>query len=301
MAIFDNGCSNSFSPLFPSVFICVYLCASVARAALITGASRGLGRAVAEELARRGYSHLGLGCRKAVPGSEFLVPGSQPQQPGTSPSTTLGALSLSKGNQEPGTVWLCGDLSDPTVPDRLVREFLEFSGGRLDLLVNNAGAFTAGLVVKLTESDWDRQVAVNLSAPFRMMRAAAAALAASRGAVVNVSSLVGFHGGHGAAAYSAAKSGLEALTRAAAVEWGGAGVRVNAVIPGFLADTDMGRESSPEYVEEVLAASPLGRAADVAGSARVIAELADLPAVTGQVFSLEGRCGRPDAPPFVST
>jgi 3-oxoacyl-[acyl-carrier protein] reductase len=259
----------------------------MARAALITGASRGLGRAVAEELARRGYTHLGLACRKAVPSYWFLVPSSGGNKPGIR-------------NQEPGTTWLCGDLADPAVPDRLVREFLEFSGGRLDLLVNNAGVYVAGLVVGLPEFEWDRQVAVNLSAPFRMMRAAAAALAASRGAVVNVSSLVGFRGAAGSAPYAAAKAGLEALTRAAAVEWGGSGVRVNSVIPGFLHDTDMGRESSPEYVETVLAASPLGRAADVASAARLIAELAEMPAVTGQVLSLEGRAGRADAPPFAS-
>ncbi len=195
---------------------------------------------------------------------------------------------------------LPGDLANPSVPDRLVREFLEFSGGRLDLLVNNAGVFTAGLSATLSEAEWDRHLAVNLSAPFRLMRAAAGALMASRGAVVNVSSLVGFRGGHGAAAYSAAKCGLEALTRAAAVEWGPSGVRVNAVIPGFLHETDMGLASHPEYVKSVLAASPLGRAADVESAAKLVADLAEMPAVTGQVLSLEGRCGRHDSPPFVS-
>ncbi|HOX05715.1 MAG TPA: SDR family oxidoreductase [Planctomycetota bacterium] len=257
----------------------------MAKAALITGASRGLGRAVAGELARRGWTHLGLGCRTAVPSSQIAVPSDQ--LPGT-------------GNGEPRAAVFPGDLADPAVPERLVREFLEFSGGRLDLLVNNAGVFQARLAVELDEAEWDRQVAVNLSAPFRMMRAAAAALAASRGAVVNVSSLVGMRGGHGASAYSAAKCGVEALTRTAAVEWGAAGVRVNAVIPGFLADTDMGRASLPAYVRTVLAASPLGRAADVGSAARLIADLAGLPAVTGQVLSLESRCGRADAPPFDS-
>ena len=240
------------------------------RAALVTGASRGLGRAVAEELARRGWTHLGIGCRTPT---EFRTP-----------------------NPEPRTLVLPGDLADPATPDRMVREFLAFSGGRLDLLVNNAGEFQAGLVATLSEAEWDRHLAVNLSAPFRLMRAAGEALAASRGAVVNVSSLVGFRGAAGAAAYSAAKAGLEALTRAAAVEWGGSGVRVNAVIPGFLHDTDMGRASSPGYVAGVLAESPLGRAADVAGAARLIVELAGLSAVTGQVLCLEGRVGFADAP-----
>jgi len=246
------------------------------RTALVTGASRGLGRAVAVELARRGWTHLGLACRSA----EGWVP---------LPAT---------GGRQPASVVLTGDLADPRVPDRIVGKFLAFSGGRLDLLVNNAGAFSAGLVLDLPEAEWDRQVAVNLSAPFRLMRAAAAALAASRGAVVNVSSLVGFRGGAGAGPYSAAKAGLEALTRAAAVEWGAAGVRVNAVIPGFLAETDMGRASSPEYLAGVLAESPLGRAAEVACAARLVAELAEPGAVTGQVLSLEGRAGRADAPPL---
>jgi NAD(P)-dependent dehydrogenase (short-subunit alcohol dehydrogenase family) len=195
---------------------------------------------------------------------------------------------------------LVGDLADPAVPARLVREFLEFSGGRLDLLVNCAGLFEAHLAARLEEPEWDRQLAVDLSAPFRMMRAAFAALAASRGAVVNVSSIVGMHGAAGAAAYSAAKAGLEALTRAAAVEWGPAGVRVNAVIPGFLGETGMGRSSRPEYVRAVLSESPLGRAGDVTSAARFIAELAEMPAVTGQAIPLEGRAGRPDAPPFGS-
>jgi meso-butanediol dehydrogenase/(S,S)-butanediol dehydrogenase/diacetyl reductase len=193
---------------------------------------------------------------------------------------------------------LIGDLADPAVPGRIVREFLAFSGGRLDLLVNSAGVFEPHLVARLEEAEWDRQVAVNLSAPFRTMRAAFPALAASRGAVVNVSSLVGMHGAAGAAAYAAAKAGLEALTRVAAIEWGGAGVRVNAIVPGFLGDTDMGRASRPEYVRGVLAESPLGRSADVASAARLIADLAELPAVTGQVLCLEGRAGRSDSPAF---
>lgn len=239
------------------------------RAALITGASRGLGRAIAEELAHRGWAHLGLGCREI-------------RQPTELPTPDSGKTKY---------LFLSGDLADPQVPDRIVRDFLSFSGNRLDLLVNNAGVFLPSLLLNYEEVEWDRQVSVNLSAPFRLMRAAAAALAASRGAVVNISSMVGFRGGHGAAAYSAAKCGLEALTRAAAVEWGNAGVRVNAVIPGFLADTDMGRASLPGYVQSVLAVSPLGRAADVASAARLIADLADMPAVTGQVLSLEGRCG----------
>ncbi len=250
----------------------------MSRAALVTGASRGLGRAVASELARRGWTHLGLGCSA---GSD----------------AAREALAEVEGLGARGAL-LAGDLSDPAVPERLVAEFLAFSRGRLDFLVNNAGLFRAALITRLSEAEWDRQVEVNLSAPFRAMRAASDALAACRGAVVNVSSLVGSRGASGAGPYSAAKAGLEALTRAAAVEWGGAGVRVNTVIPGFLHETDMGRASTPDYVKRVLSLSPLGRAADVASAARAVVELAEMPAVTGQVFNLESRAGRADVPGF---
>ncbi len=248
------------------------------RAALVTGASRGLGRALVAELARREWTHLGLGCSaESEAGREALAE-----------VETLGARG----------VQLIGDLEDPAVPERLVAEFLDFSGGTLSLLVNNAGFFRAGVIARLSEAEWQRQVEINLSAPFRMMRAAGAALAVSKGAVVNVSSAVGFGGAQGAGPYSAAKAGLEALTRGAAVEWGASGVRVNAVIPGFLHETDMGQASTPGYVQQVLSLSPLGRAADVASAARLMAELAEMPAVTGQVFNLESRVGRPDAPEF---
>lgn len=246
------------------------------RAALVTGATRGLGRAVAEELARRRWSLLGLGCRRP------------PEPPPPPPPLPSGARTL----------LLPGDLADPDVPARIVRRFLEFSGGRLDLLVNNAGVFRAGLLPTLAEAEWDRQLAVNLSAPFRLLRAAAEALTAARGSAVNVSSLVGARGLAGGAAYSAAKCALEGLTRAAAVELGPAGVRVNAVIPGFLAATDMGRDSRPQYVAAVLARSPLGRPAETAAAARLVADLAEMPAVTGQVLSLDGRVGPGPAPPF---
>ena len=252
--------------------------ASKPRAALVTGASRGLGRAAVRELAGQGWTHLGLGCRSE----------SEEARAALAEVEALGARGL----------LLAGDLAEPSAPARAVERFLEFSGGRLDFLVNNAGFFAAHTVARMPEEEWDRQVAINLSAPFRMMRAAGEALAASKGAVVNVSSICGFHGAAGAAPYAAAKAGLEALTRAAAAAGGAAEIRVHALIPGFLHETDMGRASTPDYVARVLAASPLGRAAEVSSSARMIAELFEMPAVTGQVFSLEGRVSRAGVPGF---
>jgi 3-oxoacyl-[acyl-carrier protein] reductase len=247
-------------------------------AAIVTGASRGLGRQIAIELARRDWALIGVGCSA-----------------GGAAAREAAAAVQAAGAQ---SVLLPGDLSDATSAATIVADFLESSRGRLDLLVNNAGTFRAGTVARMSEAEWDRQVEVNLSAAFRLMRAAGAALTASEGAVVNVSSICGFRGAAGAGPYSAAKAGLEALTRAAAVEWGNSGVRVNAVIPGFLYETDMGRMSTDEYVDEVLAQSPLGRPAEVAAAARTVAELVEMKSVTGQVLSLESRVGRADTQGF---
>ncbi len=248
----------------------------MSRNALVTGASRGLGREIVLSLARRGFEVIGLGCREENGALEVIA--------------ELKALGC-RG------IELCGDLGDPETPQKISRQFVD-QAGNLDFLVNNAGCFSPCLITNMDEQQWDRQVEVNLSAPFRMMRSCAAALADSRGSIVNVSSLCGFSGAAGAGPYSAAKSGLEALTKAAAIEWGPSSVRVNAVIPGFLHQTDMGRASSENYVDYVLSRSPLEKSADVRSAAELIASLPDMPNVTGQVFSLEGRVGCPSAPAF---
>ncbi len=248
------------------------------RAALVTGASRGLGLNVAVELARRGYDCVGLGCSRnsdAAQESRRLVEGE-------------GARAR----------LLVGDLLEEGAAESIVHEFLDFSGSRLQLLVNNAGYFRASPLVRLSEEEWDRQIAINLSAPFRTMRASIDALSESGGSIVNVSSLCGFKGAHGAGPYSAAKAGLEALTRSAALELGERGIRINAVIPGFMLETDMGAASDPDYVKAVLELSPLRKTADVASVASAIADLVEMPAVTGQILSFESRVAQTNMPRF---
>jgi meso-butanediol dehydrogenase/(S,S)-butanediol dehydrogenase/diacetyl reductase len=228
-----------------------------------------LGRQIACELAARGYSPIGIAFR-----------GGRREALGTQ------AEVASRGGSG---VLLQGDLEDSAVPGALTEDFLRASGGRLDLLVNNAGTFNARLVPRLSETEFDRQLAVNLSAPFRFMRAAQCALKNACGAVINVGSLVGMHGAIGLAAYSAAKAGLEALTRAAAAEWGADGIRVNAVIPGFMPDSAMGRTSSSTYAARALSVSPLGVPSDPATVARMLVSLAEAPCITGQIVLLDGR------------
>ncbi len=250
----------------------------MSRTALITGASRGLGRCVALELVGRGYGRIGLGCRTAGEAARAI-------------SKDLRARGVD-------AVLLSGDLGDSRTPQRIVSEFLGESREGLDVLVNNAGYFKGARLPRLDEAEWDRQIEINLSAAFRMMRAAGPALSLARGAVINVSSVCGFSGAAGGAPYSAAKAGLEALTRAAAVEWGEQGIRVNALIPGFMHETDMGAASTADYFRGVLALSPLGKPAIAQAAACMIAELAELEAVTGQVLSMEGRVGSPHSGRF---
>ncbi len=223
------------------------------RVAWITGASRGLGRRLADLLAPD--FDLGLGCHSSAPP----------------------AL--------PGSVALPGDVADPLTADRSIATLKE-RFGRLDLFVANAAVIADRPMLRMTEEEWDRILAVNLSGAFWGLRAAAPLLVESRGAVVLVASIMGRRGAAGAVNYAASKAGLMGLAVSAARELA-PHVRVNVVCPGYL-DTDMGREA-PEAMKASTRDHVLGTLASVEDAARLIREVAGLEAVTGQVFAADGR------------
>ncbi|MEC3918953.1 SDR family NAD(P)-dependent oxidoreductase [Nocardia sp. CDC160] len=174
------------------------------KVAVVTGASSGLGQAVARSLSAGGARVFGVGRDKE----------------------RLAAALAGTDN-----AWLAVDLTDPAACAEVVATCVERFGG-LDILVNAAGAHTMQHTARVTDADWQHDLAVNLSAPFFLSRAALPHLLDRRGAIVNVSSIAGVEGQAYSAAYCAAKHGLIGLTRAMALEFDSTGIRINAVCPG---------------------------------------------------------------------
>jgi 3-oxoacyl-[acyl-carrier protein] reductase len=226
------------------------------KVAYITGASIGLGRRVAELLA--GKYRLGLGCH------------------------THAAPDL------PEAVPLPGDLADPATSTNAVATLLE-RFGRLDLFVANAAITIDRPFLKMTDADWDRTLAVNLSGVFYGLRACGEALRESRGMAILIASVMGRRGAAGSANYAASKAGVLALMHSAAREWAPE-VRVNAVIPGYM-PTAMGLDA-PVALEAARAEHVLGVLTPVEDAARLVVAVAELETVSGQVFTADGRLSR---------
>jgi 3-oxoacyl-[acyl-carrier protein] reductase len=164
--------------------------------------------------------------------------------------------------------------------------------GRVDLLVNAAGAVADRPLARMGEADWDRVVEVNLTGAFRCCRAVLPGMAQRRsGCIVNLGSFSGLAGSVGQANYAAAKAGLVGLTKALAREWGRRNIRVNCVLPGFL-ETGMTASLGERRRLEVLGEHVLGRFNTAADAARFIVLLVSLEGVSGQVFQLDSRVGR---------
>jgi 3-oxoacyl-[acyl-carrier protein] reductase len=232
--------------------------------ALVTGASRGIGAAIATALAEDGWT-VGVNYRSDADGAQRVVD----------------AIAAAGGT----AVTVPGDVADPGAVDGVFTQ-LEEQFGPVLVLVNNAGVRADGLTVQLDDDDWSRVIETNLSAAFRLTRRAVRTMIRQRyGRVVNVASIVGMKANAGQANYAASKAGLIGMTKTIAVEVARRGVTVNAVAPGFI-ETDMTEGLPPDMLNAV-PAKRAGQPQDVADCVRFLAsDRAGY--VTGTTLTVDG-------------
>jgi 3-oxoacyl-[acyl-carrier protein] reductase len=238
------------------------------KVALVTGAARGIGRAISERLA-------GAGARLALCDvkEEWLA--------------ETAAAVRAKGSADP--LCLACDVSRGADVERAVAAVLDGCGA-LDVLVNNAGITRDGLLVRMSEEDWDAVLSINLRGTFLFTKAVARPMMKRRsGAVVNIASIIGLIGNAGQCNYAASKAGVIALTKSAAKELAPRGVRVNAVAPGFI-ESKMTEVLADEVRKRMLDAIPLQRFGLPADVAAVVEFLAGDEAayITGEVINVSG-------------
>ena len=237
------------------------------RVALVTGASRGIGRAIAIRLAADGHSMVLVARTKDA--IEAL------------------AEEINGGG---GIAEACTcDLADDDAVDSLIEGVVE-RHGRLDILVNNAGITRDGLILRMSDEDFDLVLGTNLRAAFRLCRAAARPMMRGRwGRMINIGSVVGLMGNAGQCNYAAAKAGLIGLTRSIGKELGGKGVTANVVAPGFI-ETDMTEALPEQLVQEAVKQLPLRRLGRPEEIADAVAFLASDSGgyITGHVLAVDG-------------
>jgi 3-oxoacyl-[acyl-carrier protein] reductase len=232
------------------------------KTALVTGASRGIGRAIATELASAGATVV-IGYRSGKDEAESLA-------------SELGGRAVQ------------ADVSNAEDAARLVAE-----AGDLDILVNNAGLTRDGLLARMPDDDWRTVIETNLSSVFYTCRAVTRPMMRKRaGAIVNVSSIVGVHGNWGQTNYAASKAGIIGFTKSLARELGSRGVRANVVAPGYV-KTQLTDVLPEEATEAMLQNTPLGRLGepqDIAGAVRFLCS-DDASFITGEVLLVDGGLG----------
>ena len=237
-------------------------CSLEGKTALVTGASRGIGRAIAVELATAGASVV-VGYRSG-------------QQEAEEVAREIGGRALQ------------ADVADPESARALVE-----AAGDIDILVNNAGLTRDGLIARMSDDDWRTVIETNLSSVFYTCRAVARPMMKKRaGAIVNVSSIVGVHGNGGQTNYAASKAGIIGFTKSLARELGSRNVRANVVAPGYV-QTQLTEVLPEEARQAMLQQTPLGRLGDprdVAGAVRFLCS-DEASFVTGEVLLVDGGLG----------
>lgn len=234
---------------------------------IVSGASRGIGKSIALAFAAAGAK---VACVATT------VEGAQ-----RSADEIVAAGGSAKG-------YAC-NISDTESVDALFAAVVE-DLGTPDVLVNNAGITADTLMLRMKDEDWDRVLDVNLTGTFKMIRAASKLMMKARyGRIVNVSSVIGLHGGAGQANYAAAKAGLLGLTMTVAKEFGSRGITCNAIAPGFI-ETDMTHGLSEEFRTHVVKTAPAGRLGTPDDIAPAVLFLASKEAayITGQTLTVDG-------------
>jgi 3-oxoacyl-[acyl-carrier protein] reductase len=237
------------------------------RKALVTGAGRGIGKGIADELARQGVHVICVSQNPASCGA------------------AADAIKESGGSAEAHAV----DVGDSAAVQQLADSLLK-EHGAIDILVNNAGITRDMLLMRMKDEEWDAVLRTNLNSCFYWSRALLPSMARNRwGRVVNISSVIGLMGNAGQSNYAAAKAGMFGLTKSLAREFAKRGVTVNAVAPGFI-QTDMTAELNEEVTKAILQQIPLKRLGEVADIANMVAFLAAAEAgyITGQTFTVDG-------------
>ncbi len=233
--------------------------------ALVTGASGGIGSAIARALAGQG-ARLALSGSNAAKLDEFR--------------DTLGRDHVA----------IACDLADPVAVDALVPEALDQLGGRIDILVNNAGITRDNLVMRMKDDEWDTVLRINLEAAFRLVRSSARPMMKARfGRIISITSVVGTTGNAGQANYAASKGALTAMSKALALELASRNITVNCVAPGFItsAMTDALPEGQTAALVTRIPNGKLGEGADVAAAVAYLASH-EAAYVTGQTIHVNG-------------
>jgi 3-oxoacyl-[acyl-carrier protein] reductase len=233
--------------------------------ALVTGATRGIGRAIATALALEGAKVVGTA------------------------TSAAGAASISEALAQYGGKGVVLDVDVRAELDRTI-EAIQKEFGRLDILVNNAAITRDTLAVRMKDEDWDAVIETDLTAVFRTSRAVLRGMLKARaGRIVNITSVVGSSGNPGQVNYAAAKAGVAGMTRALAREVASRGITVNCVAPGFI-DTDMTREMTTEQIDGFIGQIPLGRVGvpDDVAKAVVFLASADASYITGITLHVNG-------------